>query len=1034
MMRALIQWSLNNRALVLAAAAGLLGFGAWSAIRMPVDVFPDLTAPTVTVITEAHGMAPIQVESQVTFPLETALNGAAGVRRVRSSTSVGLSVVWIEFEWGTNIRDARQIVSEKLPIVAAEIPPQVQRPIMAPISSIMGEVLFISLTSDRHSPMEVRSHVDTQVRRRLLSVPGVAQVTPIGGEVKQYQVALSEERLKAYGVGIDRVIEAVSNGNENVTAGILNQHGNEWLVTGQGRAETLGDIGATPVKATNGIPVQVKDLGKVQVGAAPKRGEASVNGEPAVVLGIQKQPGVNTLALTDRLDSVLNEIAESLPAGMTINRDLFRQADFIEVAIDNVVDALRDGAILVVVVILFFLVNLRATLISLLAIPLSLVVAVLTLNHFGSTINTMTLGGMAIAIGALVDDAIIVVENAFRRLRERATFPESQRPPTRQVVFRASVEILQSIVFATFIIALVFVPIFFLSGVEGRLLKPLGVAYVVSLLASLLVAITVTPVLCLLLLPGSRGITEGREPKVAHWLKSKYRRLLEPVLRHPWATTGPVLAAFLLAVIACFYMGRGFLPEFNEGSLTISAVTEPGTSLDRSDKMGRVVEETLLEFPEVVSVARRTGRAELSEHAQGVNAAELDVDLEMKDRSKERFLAALREELSKIPGMNIVIGQPIAHRIDHMLSGTRANIAVKIFGDDLYRLRSIARQARDAMTDIPGLVDLAVEQQADVPMLAVRFDRNAIARHGLSIDEVGHALESTRRGVTVSEIFEGRYSFDLVVRTGKRKEWRLETIGDLLIETPSGGEVPLRTLADIEKRTGPNTISREAVERKIVVMCNVAGRDVTSVVQDVQTEMQPILAENPGYRVEYGGRFESAQEANRRLLFLGLLVVLGIGLLLHLAFGRARDAMLVMLNLPLALLGGVIGVFVAGGILNVASVIGFITVFGIATRNGIMLVSHIRHLQSAQEVGHFREAVVRGAQERLIPIVMTALATGLALIPLALGGGEPGKEIQTPMAIVILFGLISSMILNMIIVPTLYLRFGKPVEFDRSQV
>ncbi len=1035
MMDKLIRWSLENRPLVLVAALLLTVFGIHTATRMPVDVFPDLTAPTVTVITEAHGMAPTEVENQVTFPIETAVNGASGVRRVRSATAVGISVVWVEFDWGTDIRHARQIVSEKMAMVASELPAEVEKPVLAPVSSVMGEILFLALTSDKHTPTELRTFSETRIRRRLLAVPGVAQVTPIGGGEKQFQVVIAPAALQTHGVTVAQVVRALEEGNENVSAGIINERGAEWLVTGMGRLRTLEDIGETVVTARAGVPVRVADVGEVKLGVAPKRGEASAMGKPAVVMGIQKQPGANTLALTRQLEAVLADIQTKLPPGMKLQTDIFRQANFIEVAVKNVFTALGEGVLLVIVVVLVFLANGRATLITITAIPLSLVAAVLTLKAFGATINTMTLGGMAIAIGALVDDAVIDVENVVRRLRENVALPVEQRRNALAVVLNASIEIRSSIVFATLIIALVFVPVFFLGGVEGRLLQPLGVAYLVALLASLLVAVTVTPVLCLLLLPNSRAVLTGHESGFVRLLKRGYTPLLNGALRHPWFVTLPAVALLAVALVATSFFGRAFLPEFNEGSLTLSAVTLPGTSLAESDALGRVVEQTLLSsaFPEIISVARRTGRAELDEHAQGVEAAELDVSLKMGQRSKAEFLAALREALSQVPGMNVTIGQPISHRIDHMLSGTRANIAVKIYGSDLYQLRTLAEKARAAMAGVPGVVDLSVEQQTEIPVLTVKFDRPALARHGVTIREVARVLEAGLQGVKATRIIEGQSAYDLVVRLADADGWRTDTLGDLLVDTPAGAKVPLRTLAEIRKDTGPNQVLREQVERKIVVQCNVAGRDVTSVVRDCQKLVNPVIAAAPGYRVEFGGQFESAEEAGRILLLVSIGVVIGIGFLLHLAFGSARDAALVMLNLPLALIGGVAGVFVSGGVLSVASLIGFITVFGIATRNGIMLVSHIRHLREEEGVTDFREAVFRGAMERLVPILMTALAAGLALIPLALGGGKPGNEIQTPMAIVILGGLLTSMLLNMIVVPALYLRFGSAVQ-TKSQL
>ena len=1028
MIDGLIRWSLHNRTLVLVGALAFTAVGVYTALRMPIDVFPDLTAPTVTVITEAHGMVPIQVETQVTFPIETALNGASGVRRVRSATAVGISVVWIEFEWGQDIYTARQIVSEKLTAVANDLPPEIARPVLAPISSIMGEVMFAGLTSDRHSTIELRTAAETTIRRRLLSVPGVAQVTPTGGDVKQYQVILSPARLLTYDISLGQVAEALSDSNRNITAGIMVEGGSEYLVTGVGRIYDLEDIAKTVVATVDGVPTRVGQLGEVRIGPALKRGEGSVNAQPAVVLGIQKQPNANTLRLTEDIDRILDEIQAKLPQGMKIDKHIFRQADFIDVAVSNVEEALRDGAILVVVVIFLFLANFRASFITLTAIPLSLLATVLTLKYFGATINTMTLGGMTIAIGALVDDAVIGVENIFRRLRENNMLPKEQRRPTLRVVYEACVEIRNSIVFATLIIVLVFIPIFFLSGVEGRLLQPLGVAYVVSLFASLIVALTVTPMLCFLLLPASKSLQKSLEPWLVRALKALYAPFLRAALRYPWPFILPAVLLFGLSIFATTFFGQSFLPEFNEGTLTVTAVTMPGTALEESDALGRVVERTMLNHPEVVAVARRTGRAELDEHAQGVEAAEMEVSLRMGERGKAEFLAALRNDFTLIPGTNVTVGQPISHRIDHMLSGTRANVAIKIFGEDLYKLRELAENARKAIESVPGVVDLSVPQQVDVPVLEVKIDRDAMARFGLTILDVTEALEAGFQGIRVSRVLEGAIAFDLVVRVAKEEDWDPATIGDLPLDTPGGTKIPLKRVARIVKSAGPNIITREQVARKIVVQYNVAGRDIGSVVEDSRRLVDPIVAVEPGYYVEYGGQFQSASESRRILGLLGIVVILGVGLLLQLAFRSTRDAALVMVNLPLALIGGVVGVFISGGVLSIASLVGFITVFGIATRNGIMLVSHIRNLQSNEGVSDLGQAIFRGAMERLAPILMTALATGLALVPLAISGDKPGNEIQKPMAIVILFGLLTSMFLNMIIVPALYQRFGRAVS------
>lgn len=1032
MIQQTIRFSLQNRAFVLIGGLALLIWGAWEATRMPVDVFPDLTAPTVSVVAEAHGMAPEEVETLITLPIETALNGASGVRRVRSSTSVGSAVVWADFEWGTDIYLARQIVAEKLQLVRETLPPDVPAPVLAPVSSIMGEVMFIALGSDRHDEMEIRTAADWTLRRRLLAVPGVAQVIPIGGAVRQYQVDVRPERLAAYGVTLEEVIEAVAETNANSSAGFVSQGGQEYLIRGVGRVDSLDDIAQTAVRVTEGAPVLVRDVADIRMGAAITRGTGSQNGAPAVVIGIQKQPDTNTLTLTEDLDRVIAEVEAGLPEGMFIETNLFRQSNFIEVAVTNVLHALRDGAILVVIIMFAFLMSGRATLISLLAIPLSLVVAILTLRVLGASINTMTLGGMAIALGALVDDAIIVVENVVRRLRGNLASPTPR--PVLDVVRDATREIQGSIVFATLIIMLVFLPLFFLSGVEGRLLQPLGLAYVIALAASLLVAITVTPALAALLMPGSKTIRSDHEPWLARMSQAVYRPVLDATVRH-WALLGGLSLIALLGALALLGgAGRAFLPDFNEGSLTVSAVTLPGTSLEQSDELGAMVERILLDQPEVVATARRTGRAELDEHAQAVSASEIEVTLAMGDRSKEAFLEDLRASLGALPGMNVTIGQPISHRIDHMLSGTRANIAVKLFGPDLYELRRIAEQVRAQMETVEGVVDLSVEQQADVPVLTVDFRREAIARHGLQVGDVAEAVEAAFAGAEVSQVLENGAAYDLVVRYAQENRSDLDAVRNTRFLTPTGAEIPLRALADIRRDRGPNTISRENVQRKIVIMSNVAGRDLLGVVGDIQDNIRANLDLPQGYYIEFGGQFESANEATARLSILSSAVVIGVFLLLYMAFNSARDAALVMANLPFALIGGVVGVFAAGGVMSVASIIGFITLFGIATRNGVMMVAHIRHLTLSGEAQSFEEAVRRGAMERLVPILMTALATALALVPLALRGGEPGSEIQAPMAVVILFGLVSSTLLNMIVLPALYARFGAVRERQDGQI
>lgn len=1027
MFEKLIRISLGNRLIVLAAAFVFLIGGTFVALSLPVDVFPDLTAPTVTVLTEAHGLAAEEVETLVTFPIETSVNGATGVRRVRSSSSAGISIVWVEFDWGTDIFIARQIVSEKLQTVGASLPEGVDRPILAPISSIMGEIMLIAVTADPNAEqavteIDLRSAADWTLRRRLLSVPGVSQVVPIGGEVKQYQILVAPERLAAYDLSLLDVLHAAEQSNVSFAGGAYMDAGQEYLIRGTGRVRTVEDIGASIVAVRGDVPILISDVADVQVGPAIKFGDGSANALPAVIVMVQKQPNANTLALTERIEATVEDVRKTLPPGIQVNTAIFRQADFISVAIANVVDALRDGAALVVVVLFFFLGNLRTTVISGLAIPLSLISAIFVFQAFGITINTMTLGGLAIAIGALVDDAIIYVENVFRRLKENRQRPEAERQPPTDVIFLASREILSPMINATLIIVVVFIPLFFLSGVEGRLLQPMGYAYVTSIFASLLVAVLITPALCSYLLPNAPFMASEADS----WLVTRLKRIYQGSLEHALRRSGLVLfasaAALVISLMLVPFLGRAFLPEFNEGSLTISALTVPGTSLDESNKIGRLAEEIMLSFPEVKSTARRTGRAELDEHAQGVNAAEIDVRFELGDRSKEAFLEALRSGLAAVPGTNITIGQPIGHRIDHMLSGTRANIAVKIFGPDLRQLRTLAESVRTQMEGVEGVVDLAVEQQVDVPQVRVKPRRRAMASYGVSVEDLAESVDIGFNGEVASRILEGQESYDLVVRFDEKNRGNIERLRNALFDTGVGTKVPLRQLADVVYEKGPNTIGRENVQRKIVVQANVADRDLRSVVEDIQVVVSQNVTFPQDYYVEYGGQFESEEAASRTLSLLSLVSVLAVFLILYVEFGAFRPALFIMVNLPLALIGGIWSVYFSSGIISVASLVGFITLFGIATRNGILMISHYGHLLA--EGVDFREAVVRGSIERLNPILMTALTAALALVPLALGGGEPGKEIETPMAIVILGGLISSTALNMFVVPSLYYRFG----------
>jgi len=1022
----IVQWSIDHHWLVVGLSVLLFLAGAWTARQMPVDVFPDLTAPTVTILTEGHGMAPEEMESLVTFPIESAINGASGVRRVRSATAVGIAVVWVEFDWGTDIFMARQLVSEKLALVNGALPPQVERPVLAPVSSIMGEILFFAISSKQDDPLTLRTVADTTVRRRLLAVPGVSQVTPIGGSERQFQVIAHPDALRANQVTLTELLDAARGASRNTSAGVYTEGSQEYVLEAIGRVRSPADIGETVVAMRGNRSVLIRDVADVREGAAFKRGEGSRSGSPAVIVGVQKQPGANTIEVTRRLDMALDGLQQELPPGMTIDRRIFRQSDFIEVAVDNVMTALRDGGLLVVVVVLLFLANLRASAITLTAIPLSLAAAVLALRAFGASINTMTLGGMAIAIGALVDDAIVDVENVVRRLRENMTRPEGERLPAAVVVREATLEIRTSIVFATIIIVLVFLPVFGLTGIEGRLLTPLAFAYIVALLASLAVAIVVTPALCVAFLPAAASIQRGHDGWLTRVLKARFARLLPPVLDHPVPVVASAVGLLLASAFALTWAGTAFLPDFHEGSLTVQANTLPGTSLAKSDEIGRRVERILLAQPEVIATARRTGRAEYDEHVQGVEAAEIDVGLKDTGRPRAELLSELRRQFSTLPGTNVTIGQPISHRIDHMLSGTRANIAVKVFGEDLQTLRRLGERVRAAIQDVPGVADLSLEQQMDVPFVRFVLNRPMIARYGLRPGDVAEAIETSFAGATVGRVFDRGAAFDLIVKFAPSAGADFERVADLPIDTPDGSVVPVRVLADVRREEGPNMVLRENVQRRIVISCNVAGRDLGGVVRDIQAAIGQRVQMPAGYRVEYGGQFESEESASQRLLALGVLVLGGLFLLLVVAFGRPRDALLVMVNLPLALIGGVGGVFLSGGVLNVATIIGFITLFGIATRNGIMLVSHIQHLMRYEGVTDFREAVERGARERLAPILMTAMAAGLALIPLAFGGGKSGSEIQTPMAIVILCGLITSTLLNMLVVPTLYLKYGRP--------
>ncbi|MFZ5432811.1 MAG: efflux RND transporter permease subunit [Calditrichota bacterium] len=1018
----LIQLSLQQRLLVALATILIAAVGIFVIPRLPVDVFPDLNAPQVTILADAHGMAPEEVETLVAFPIETAMNGATGVRRVRSSVAMGMAIIWVEFDWHTEIFKARQIVAEKLQSVAGTLPPSMDPPELAPVTSVMGEILLIGVDSDTLSPMELRAFTDNVLRRRLLAVSGVANVLPLGGERKQYQVLADPHRLAAYQVSLDELRQAVAKSNINSTGGFYAKGGNEYLIRGIGRLQNLNDLKQAVVATRGGQPVLVEHVATVQVGAATMFGTASVNNTAAVVLSVQKQPNANTLELTKRIDQAIEELRPVVPGDIEINAEVFRQADFIELAVNNVLEALRDGAILVTIILLLFLGNLRTTFISLTAIPLSVIVTLLVMHALGMSVNTMTLGGLAIAVGVLVDDAIVYVENVHRRLRENRGKPVDLQQPILDVIFQASKEIRQPMVIATIIIIAVFLPLFFLTGVEGNLLRPLGFAFVISVFASLLVAVTLVPVLSYWLLPSIAMKRIEREPWLVRWLKRGYRPLLDFTLRRSaFVLIGSVLL-LCIAVVIYTNLGHAFLPEFNEGSVLVIVNTPPGTSLQESTEIAQYVERIVGQHEAIAGIVRRTGRGELDEHTFGSNVSELECRLKPKS-DKEQVFADLRRQLAGTPGTFISVGQPLSHRIDHMLSGTQAQIAIKVFGDNLYELRRIGYAIKDAVRDVDGLVDLAVESQADIPQLRIAMDREAMAMYGMQVADLAQDVETAFNGETVGQVLEGQYPYDLVVRFAETYRNAPDAIGSALFATPTGPQVPLRELARVYQASGPNTISRENVSRKIVIQANAAGRDVAGVVHDVQERIADRVKLPTGYFVTYGGQFESAQTAGRVILLLSLLSVGAIIVLLYTEFKNFRDALLVMINLPLALIGGIIAVQFTDGIISIASLVGFITLFGIAARNGILLIAHYHTLIDEEQLS-LRDAIVKGSLERMNPILMTALSAGLALVPLALGGGQPGKEIQTPMAIVILGGLLSSTFLNMLVIPTLYYRFG----------
>ena len=1026
MLNKIIGFSLQNRILVLVASVLLLIGGTYTALHTEVDVFPDLNAPTVVIMTEANGMAAEEVEQLVTFPVETAVNGATGVRRVRSSSTNGFSVVWVEFDWDTDIYLARQIVSEKLAVVSESLPANVGKPTLGPQSSILGEMLIVGLTADSTSMLDLRTIADWTIRPRLLSTGGVAQVAVLGGDIKEYQVQLDPERMRHYGVTLSEVMNITREMNLNANGGVLYEYGNEYIVRGVLSTDKVDQIAKAVVRSNgvSGAPILLEDIADVQVGAKlPKLGTASERGKHAVLLTVTKQPATSTLELTDKLEASLQDLQKNLPADVKVSTDIFRQSRFIESSIGNVQKSLLEGGIFVVIVLFLFLANIRTTVISLVTLPLSLIASILALHYMGFTINTMSLGGMAIAIGSLVDDAIVDVENVYKRLHENRLKPAGEQLPILEVVFNASKEVRMPILNSTLIIIVSFVPLFFLSGMEGRMLVPLGIAFIVALAASTVVALTVTPVLCSYLLgteKTKKQNNENSDSAVARKMKQWYGSALTFVLGHKKGVLGGTIGLFVVALGCFFTLGRSFLPPFNEGSFTINISSLPGISLEESDKMGHRAEELLLSIPEIQTVARKTGRAELDEHALGVNVSEIEAPFELKDRSRSELVAEVREKLGTIVGANVEIGQPISHRIDAMLSGTKANIAIKLFGDDLNRMFTLGNEIKSAIQGIPGIADLNVEQQIERPQLVISPKREMLAKYGISLPEFSEFVNVCLAGEAVSQVYEKGKSFDLTVRVKDNLRDEMEKIRNLMIDTGDGQKIPLNYVAEIRSAMGPNTISRENVKRKIVISANVADRDLRSVVNDIQAQVDAQIKLPEGYHIEYGGQFESEQAASRTLALTSFMSIVVIFLLLYHEFRSVKESAIILINLPLALIGGVFALLITTGEVSIPAIIGFISLFGIATRNGMLLISHYNHLQQEEGYGVY-DSVIRGSLDRLNPILMTALSSALALIPLALSGDLPGNEIQSPMAKVILGGLLTSTFLNGFIIPIVYL-------------
>ena len=1018
MLNKIIKFSLENKLFVLVGAI-LLIIGGYSSMRqMDIDVFPDLTAPTVVVMTDAHRMAAEEVERLVTFPIETAMNGATNVRRVRSSSMMGYSFVWIEFDWGMDVYRARQIVSEKM-VTLEEALPEGVTPVLAPQSSVMGEILFVGLQADSTSMMDLRTMAEWVVKPAILSTGGVSQVTIIGGDLKQYQILVDPVKMGHYDITMEEMTAICESMCVNSVGGVIRDFGNEYALRGMGRTTDLEELGKTYIKTINGKPVVVSDVADVVLGSAVKMGFASLNAEEAIILSISKQPNINTLEVTKNIERNLREIKKSLPADVKMDTKIFRQADFIEASVSNVARALIEGAIFVIIILLLFLGSFRTTLISIIAIPLSLLGTLIVLHLMGMNINTMTLGGMCIAIGSLVDDAIIDVENVYKRLRQNFLKPKEERDSIFNVVYNGSCEIRTSIINATLITIVAFTPIFFLSGMEGRMLKPLGIAYIIALLMSLVVALTVTPLLCKLMLTSDKYLAkQEKESWVARHLSRAYTKSLEWALGHKKSVIGGTLLVFIIALAMFFNMGQSFLPDFNEGSLTISAVCKPGVSLFENNELGKIIERELLSIPEVTSTARRTGRGELDEHSQSTNGAEIDVNFQLGDRSQEEFLTDVREKLASVPGIASTVGQPLGHRIDHMLTGTRASIAIKIFGPDLTQLFMTANDIKAEIEGIEGLVDVSVEQQTETPELQIRAKRDMLARYGISMEEFNHFIELAFSGEKISEVYEGQRSFDLVLRLNKNYTESIEGIKSALIVNGEGAMIPLEEIAEIVSVGGPNSISRENVQRKIVVSANTSGRDVVSIVNEIEQRVNEHVNIPENYLVEYGGQFQSAKKASRTLLIMTIIAIFVIFLLLYGEFKDVTLSALTLINLPLALIGGVFAIFLSSNTVSIPAIIGFITLFGIATRNGILLIS--RYQYGASHGIALRQSVLEGSRDRLNPILMTALTSALALIPMVINGSQSGNEIQSPMAVVVLGGLLTSTLLNVYVIPIVY--------------